>query len=327
VPARAVEYAWEQGVVVVVAAGNSGAVDSAYPDDTPALVVGASDRSGRVADFSDNGGNGGVLAPGVGIISTWCRARDGNGCDGSTHTYGIAEGTSFAAPHVSGVAALLASEGYEAEEIVERIRSTVVRVDDDAPGRIDAAAALGVDGDAPVITQQAEEQRAPEPRPVEASQPDPQPDPEPAPREPEPAPEPQPAPEPAPEPQPEPEPEPQPAPEPDPEPTAHARAGAGARAGPGAARGARRDDRGRELRPRDRGQADGRPAGGHLPGHVVLGGPAPRLTSRLASIAPRQATCALSARVTGRRAHTGALSGSRRGPGVPMLRAPSVGTE
>jgi subtilisin family serine protease len=219
VPARAVEYAWEQGVVVVVAAGNSGAVDSAYPDDTPAIVVGASDRSGRVADFSDNGGNGGVLAPGVGIISTWCRARDGNGCDGSTHTYGIAEGTSFAAPHVSGVAALLASEGYEAEEIVERIRSTVVRVDDDAPGRIDAAAALGVDGDAPVITQQAEEQRAPEPRPVETSQPDPQPDPEPAPREPEPAPEPQPAPEPAPEPQPEPEPEPQPAPEPDPEPT------------------------------------------------------------------------------------------------------------
>ena len=162
VPARAVEHAWEQGVVVVVAAGNSGARASAYPDDTPALVVGASDRTGRVADFSDNGGAGGVLAPGVGIISTWCRARDGSGCDGSTHTYGIAEGTSFAAPHVSGLAALLASEGYEAEEIVERIRETVVRADADAPGRIDAAAAMGIDHE-PMMAQGADDGRAPQP--------------------------------------------------------------------------------------------------------------------------------------------------------------------
>jgi subtilisin family serine protease len=217
VPARAVEHAWEQGVVVVVAAGNSGAVASAYPDDTPALVVGASDRSGRVADFSDNGGAGGVLAPGVGIISTWCRARDGSGCDGSTHTYGIAEGTSFAAPHVSGVAALLASEGYEAEEIVERIRSTAVRVDADAPGRVDAAAAMGIDGDGPLVSQQVEEP-APRPRPVEASQPAPEPVAEPAPREPAPAPEPPPAPEPAPEPEPAPAPAPEPPPAPDPAP-------------------------------------------------------------------------------------------------------------
>lgn len=241
VSASAVDYAWERGVVVVVASGNSGAVASDYPDDTPALIVGASDRDGDPAAFSDHGGGGGVLAPGVGIVSTWCQARDGSGCDGGTHTYGIAEGTSFAAPHVAGVAALLASAGHDAQEIVTRIRATAVGGTDERPGRVDAAAALradrasleaqqteargGDDGtavpaspqatshDADAGTPSTPQEPAPAPEPDPEPEPAPEPDPEP---EPESAPDPDPAPEQdaAPEPEPEPEPAPQPAAEP-----------------------------------------------------------------------------------------------------------------
>lgn len=237
----AIDYAWEHDVVVVIASGNSGAGASDYPDDTPALVVGASDRDGEPATFSDHGGAGGVLAPGVGIISTWCRARDGGGCDGGTHTYGIAEGTSFAAPHVAGVAALLSSAGHDAEEIVTRIRATAVGGTDQRPGRVDAAAALTADREA-LEAQQAsaedEDGRTTVPaspqstsseggdespsnpqEPTPAPEPAPEPTPEP---DPEPAPEPESETEPAPEPDPEPEPESEPPPEPATEPVAMA---------------------------------------------------------------------------------------------------------
>ncbi len=225
-PPEAVEYAWENDVVVVVASGNNGSALSAYDDDTPALVVGASDPEGRPAEFSDDSGAMGVLAPGVGIISTWCRGGDGAGCDGATHTYGIAEGTSFAAPHVAGLAALLSAEGHDAEEIVARIRSTVVSAgSEDGPGRVDAAAAMGVDGDIDRTPRRAERtelvservtppagEAAPEPTPAPPPDPQPAPDPEPAP---EPVPDPEPEPEPAPEPDPEPDPAPDPAPAPE----------------------------------------------------------------------------------------------------------------
>lgn len=232
-PPEAVEYAWDNDVVVVVASGNGGAARSAYDDDTPALVVGASGRDGGPAAFSDNGGSMGVLAPGVEIVSTWCRDRDGGGCDGSTHAYGVAEGTSFAAPHVAGLAALLSADGYDAEEIVTRIRRTVVRSDDaDEPGRVDAAAALGVDGDVGALASEDEAgdvQREAGATPRAATAPAPSASP-PAPADPEPATSPAPAPEPdpAPDPPPKPAPEPQqdtapePEREPDPEPAPQA---------------------------------------------------------------------------------------------------------
>jgi subtilisin family serine protease len=229
-----VRYAWEQGVVVVAAAGNNGSPVSDYPEDSPVLLVGATDEDDRPAAFSDRGRADSVLAPGVGIISTWCRAPGEDGCSGRTHSYGVAEGTSFAAPHVAGVAALLAADGLSARQIVRRIRATAVDIGDRAHGhgRVDAAAALHTsgeveppratrEGDGGLVAASDEARDRATPRPSEP-RPAPEPEAAPPPPDPEPAPEPttDPQPDPAPQgdeelaepPQPEPAPETEPAP-------------------------------------------------------------------------------------------------------------------
>jgi subtilisin family serine protease len=188
-PTSAVRYAWERGVVVVAAVGNGGASRGEYPADSPVVLVGATDRDDRRAAFSDRARPDALLAPGVDIVSTWCRAPGDGTCDGRTHTYGTAEGTSFAAPHVSGALALLLGAGVEPAEAVERLRRTAVDLgpsgadDEHGAGRIDIAAALAVD--APVaasVSSRAEDAPTeggdgadvePDPVPSAATAPDP----------------------------------------------------------------------------------------------------------------------------------------------------------
>jgi hypothetical protein len=209
-PTEAVRYAWQHGVVVVAASGNNGSSVSDYPDDSPVLVVGATDQQDRPTHFSDHGRADAVLAPGVGIVSTWCRGKGDRRCSEGTHSYGVAEGTSFAAPHVAGLAALLAADGLSARQIVKRIRATAVDVGDRAHGygRVDAAAALHTSEEVtppqPAQPRDGSLVAASDGRAQRTSQP---------PSEPQPAPEPAPAPEPTPV-----EPAPEPAPEPDPDP-------------------------------------------------------------------------------------------------------------
>lgn len=148
VPTDAVRYADERGVLVIAAAGNQPGAASAYPADSPIILVGAVDRKDRSTSFSTVDRRDGFVAPGVGILSTWCR-RIAGGCDASGAPYGVAEGTSFAAPHVSGVAALLVSAGYDAAQIRERLAAGAVDLGEPGPdrehgiGRVDAAASLG----------------------------------------------------------------------------------------------------------------------------------------------------------------------------------------
>lgn len=145
-PEAAVQYAWERGVVVVAAAGNSGAGFTDYADSSPVLLVGATDREDQLAPFSDNGRRDAVLAPGVEIISTWCDPTPG-GCD-QEHPYGQADGTSFAAPSVSAAIAILRATGRSAEDAVERLRASAVDLGPAGAdsrhghGRIDVAAAV-----------------------------------------------------------------------------------------------------------------------------------------------------------------------------------------
>ncbi|MEX1177617.1 MAG: S8 family serine peptidase [Nitriliruptor sp.] len=168
VPTSAVRYAAERGAVVVAAAGNQPGSAAGYPADSPIVLVGASDRRDRSASFSNVGRLDGLVAPGVEITSTWCR-RVAGGCDTSSAQYGVAEGTSFAAPHVSGVAALLASEGFDAVEVRERLLDGAVDTGPSGPdsehgaGRLDAAASLAGAPPRTASTTQADRQPAPDP--------------------------------------------------------------------------------------------------------------------------------------------------------------------
>lgn len=95
----AVNYALQQGVVVVAASGNSGANALLYPAAYAGVVgVGATDSGNHLASFSNTGAGIDVVAPGVSILST----SPGN-------NYRYDSGTSFSAPQVAGFAALLLS--------------------------------------------------------------------------------------------------------------------------------------------------------------------------------------------------------------------------
>ncbi|WP_329287478.1 type VII secretion-associated serine protease mycosin [Streptomyces sp. NBC_00691] len=120
--AKAVADAIRKDVVVVASAGNDG-MDGSFKKTYPAafpgvLAVASSDRNNERAAFSQAGDFVGVAAPGVDVVST---VPGGGQC--------VDNGTSFSAPYVAGVAALLRAEhkDWSAAQIVARIEQTAVR--------------------------------------------------------------------------------------------------------------------------------------------------------------------------------------------------------
>ncbi|WP_149825725.1 type VII secretion-associated serine protease mycosin [Streptomyces tailanensis] len=120
--AQAVRDAIDRNVVVVASAGNDG-LDGQVKNTYPAafegvLAVASSDRNNERASFSQAGEFVGVAAPGVDIVST---VPGGGQCTDN--------GTSFSAPFVAGVAALLKEKhkDWSTAQIVTQIEQTAER--------------------------------------------------------------------------------------------------------------------------------------------------------------------------------------------------------
>lgn len=114
------EQAFSRGSLCVVSSGNSGeSKPSGYPYDFNGLIVTANDSIGAHASFGQKADTKwGVSAPGVGVLSTW--PIDDQDHDG----YNTIAGTSMAAPHAAGAAALLFGMGMNAQQVAEKLVAT-----------------------------------------------------------------------------------------------------------------------------------------------------------------------------------------------------------
>ncbi len=103
----ACKYAFDRGVVVVASTGNDYGGPVLYPAayDSCVLAVAATDYSDQPADFSNSGPQVDVAAPGIYILGPAPQWYVGE----AYLPYLFASGTSQAAPHVSGMAALIKS--------------------------------------------------------------------------------------------------------------------------------------------------------------------------------------------------------------------------
>ncbi|MFY2561265.1 S8 family serine peptidase [Corallococcus terminator] len=149
----AITRAINSGVVVVTAAGNDNRDPSVV---TPAscegvITVAATQRNGQLAPYSNRGDLVTLSAPGGGpeffgnglgchdpngltpyngtggAVSTWAISKPGTQLSGSDYCYRYLSGTSLAAPHVSGVAALILSQRpqWSVAQVTQRLLQSV----------------------------------------------------------------------------------------------------------------------------------------------------------------------------------------------------------
>ncbi len=139
----AVKYAWNKGVVLVAAAGNNNTSSPSYPAYyAECIAVAATDQNDAKASFSNYGSWVDIAAPGVSIYSTLPNHPNRIG----VRNYGSLSGTSMAAPHVAGVAALVKARypSWTHSQIRDRLLASVDPTTGFSPalGRINAYEAV-----------------------------------------------------------------------------------------------------------------------------------------------------------------------------------------
>jgi subtilisin family serine protease len=137
-----IRMAHEEGVFVVAAAGNEGSTVLVYPAAfEEVLAVTAIDNDGAAPSFTNYGSPVEIAAPGVTVLTT-------APYDGSTGEPGLAlvGGTSFAAPQVAGVAALVLSQDPNLAPDVLRaiLKSTSDASPMGTPGLVDEYIGQGI---------------------------------------------------------------------------------------------------------------------------------------------------------------------------------------
>ncbi len=154
----AADNAVNAGMVVVISAGNNGPVEGTINSpgaSRKAITAGASTKSDGIASFSSRGPTGigtikpDVLAPGFSICSAqWNNAWSSYQCYDSEHT--AISGTSMAAPHVSGVSALMLQmhKNWTPIDVKMALRNTAEDVGfeltSQGHGRVNALAAVNL---------------------------------------------------------------------------------------------------------------------------------------------------------------------------------------
>lgn len=144
---QAINYAHSKGVVVVAAAGNSGDQSASYPARYPhAIGVAALDAGGLKAPYSNYGAGVDIAAPGGSDEAKILQ----NTIDPVTKepVFMGYQGTSMAAPHVAGVAALIKASGVtEPDQILNVLKQGARNVTEDplnhyGAGQLDAGNAV-----------------------------------------------------------------------------------------------------------------------------------------------------------------------------------------
>ena len=194
----AIDYAWNEGLVMVAGAGNCGqgcdfngdGIKETFGVTSPGnanyvVAVGATDQNDKRASFSSTGPELDVVAPGVSIwtIQQSTGFFSPPSCSASYCQY---SGTSVASPHVAALAALLFSKNpaLTNQQVVNIIESTSVDLgpsgwdQEYGCGRIDAYQALLM-AQNPPVTSSCIRAAVPSPTPTPQSSPTPTPTPTP----------------------------------------------------------------------------------------------------------------------------------------------------
>ncbi|HLO47715.1 MAG TPA: S8 family peptidase [Kamptonema sp.] len=143
----AIAYAHSKGVTIIAAAGNSGENSASYPARYPHVIgVSALGPDGEMAPYSNFGAGVDISAPGGSeagkILQSTIDPETG------AEVFEGYQGTSMAAPHVAGVAALLKATGVTEPDQMRNVLLQSARVVAEDPlnhfgaGQLDAAAAV-----------------------------------------------------------------------------------------------------------------------------------------------------------------------------------------